>query len=147
MPQVPALRQVNLVVSDMAATLAFYRRLGWSIETPTAEHAVTELPNGMRVEFDTVDFVPTWDSGYAGATGGSTLLGLATTNRREVDELYADLVGHGGQGRQPPYDAFWGSRYAIVDDPDGNPVGLMSPSKDSKRYWPPSEPPRATVGP
>lgn len=147
MAQAPVLRQINVVVSDMAATLAFYRRLGWSIETPTPEHAVADLPGGVRVEFDSVDFVPTWDSGYRGATGGSTVLGLSTTTRREVDELYADLVGHGGRGRQPPYDAFWGARYAIIEDPDGNPVGLMSPSDDSERYWPPREPPRAVVDP
>ena len=29
--------------------------------------------------------------------------------------------------QQEPYDAFWGARYAIVEDPDGNAVGLMSP--------------------
>jgi predicted enzyme related to lactoylglutathione lyase len=39
--------------------------------------------------------------------------------------------------RQPPYDAFWGSRYAIVEDPDGNPVGLMSRRQESQKYWPP----------
>jgi catechol 2,3-dioxygenase-like lactoylglutathione lyase family enzyme len=103
-PTCPASRsfhQVNLVVRDMSATLSFYRRLGWSIATPTAEHAAAELPNGIRVEFGSVDFVRVWDSG----------------------------------------DAFCGSRYAIVDDPDGNPLGLMSPSDDAKRFWPPREPP------
>jgi hypothetical protein len=27
-----------------------------------------------------------------------------------------------------PIDAFWGARYAIIDDPDGNHIGIMSPS-------------------
>jgi predicted enzyme related to lactoylglutathione lyase len=141
MPRVPFLHQVNLVVRDMGATLSFYRRLGWSIATPTAEHAAAELPNGIRVEFDSIDFVRVWDSGYGGATGGSTVVGLSTETRDQVDELYTDLIAHGGRARQPPYDAFWGSRYAIVDDPDGNPLGLMSPSDDAKRIWPPREPP------
>lgn len=143
MPDGPALRQLNLVVTDMDAALAFYRGLGWSFETPTPEHAAAELPGGMRVELDSVAFVPNWDSAYAGATGGSTVIGLETSRREEVDRLYADLVAHGGQPRQPPYDAFWGSRYAIVGDPDGNPVGLMSPMDDARKYWPPHEPPRA----
>jgi predicted enzyme related to lactoylglutathione lyase len=34
----------------------------------------------------------------------------------------------------PPWDAFWGSRYAIVADPDGNHVGIMSPSEPKRRY-------------
>ena len=42
--------------------------------------------------------------------------------------MYADLTGAGYRGQQPPYDAFWGARYAVVEDPDGNAVGLMSPS-------------------
>jgi catechol 2,3-dioxygenase-like lactoylglutathione lyase family enzyme len=138
MADVPSLGQVNLVVRDMPATLAFYGRLGWRVETPTPQHAVTELRNGIRVEFDTVEFAREWDTGYAGATGGSAVLGLFTSTRGEVDHLYADLVSHGGRERQPPYDAFWGARYAIVEDPDGNPVGLMSPTDDSKRFWPPS---------
>lgn len=136
------LNQVNLVVGDMAATLAFYRRLGWSIDTPSADHAVAELADGNRVEFDSREFTAVWDSSYSGTTGGSTILGLGTETRDDVDELYAELVAHGGRGRQPPYDAFWGSRYAIVGDPDGNPVGLMSPSEDSRKFWPPSAPPR-----
>jgi hypothetical protein len=45
------------------------------------------------------------------------------------------------RGRQPPFDAFWGARYAIVADPDGNDVGLMSPIDESRRTWPPEESP------
>lgn len=37
---------------------------------------------------------------------------------------------------QPPYDAFFGSRYAIVIDPDGNEVGLKSPIDDAAKYVP-----------
>ena len=50
---------------------------------------------------------------------------------------YADLTGAGYAGQQPPYDAFWGARYAVVEDPDGNPVGLMSPLDPAYRSAPP----------
>ncbi|MEZ0293214.1 MAG: VOC family protein [Solirubrobacteraceae bacterium] len=62
--------------------------------------------------------------------------------RDAVDALHADLTAAGHPSRQRPYDAFWGARYAIVEDPDGNPVGLMSPSDDARRHWPPEPPPR-----
>jgi hypothetical protein len=42
--------------------------------------------------------------------------------------------------RPPLFDAFWGVRYAIVADPDGNDVGLMSPIEESRRTWPPESP-------
>jgi hypothetical protein len=38
---------------------------------------------------------------------------------------------------QPPYDAFWGARYAIVEDPDGIAVGLMSPISPDFKSVPP----------
>lgn len=45
------------------------------------------------------------------------------------------VAGH--PSSQPPYDTFWGSRYAILEDPDGNHVGLMSPPEDARRRAPP----------
>ena len=38
---------------------------------------------------------------------------------------------------QPPHDAFWGARYAIVEDPDGIAVGLMSPISPDFKSVPP----------
>ena len=40
---------------------------------------------------------------------------------------YAELTGAGAEGALEPWDAFWGMRYAIVHDPDGNPVDLFAP--------------------
>jgi uncharacterized glyoxalase superfamily protein PhnB len=54
-----------------------------------------------------------------------------------VDRLYAELTAGGYRGKQPPYDAFWGARYAVVADPDGIDVGLMSPIDQQHRCWPP----------
>jgi catechol 2,3-dioxygenase-like lactoylglutathione lyase family enzyme len=65
-------------------------------------------------------------------------------SREAVDEACVDLTGAGGTGRQPPYDAFWGARHAIVEDPDGNAVGLMSPIDASSKFWPPVPPPRSS---
>ena len=61
----------------------------------------------------------------------------STASRDAVDERYAELVAAGHPGRQPPYDTFWGARYAVVEDPDGNPVGLMSPVDPARRSAPP----------
>lgn len=72
------------------------------------------------------------------------MLGFWVTTREAVDDLYSDLTGAGHKGHQPPYDAFRGGRYAIVEDPDGNSIGLMSPTDPKLEFWPPSPPPRAT---
>ena len=59
------LNQLNLVVRDMDATVAFYRRLGLAIEADSgAEHVAVTLPNGLLLEFDTTAFVQQWDGGW-----------------------------------------------------------------------------------
>ena len=129
----PVLNQFNLVVRDMAATVAFYRRLGLSIEEGqpawSSHHVTAAMPEGIDLDFDSVQFAGQWDSGWPGSKGaGMGVLGFRVSSREAVDELYDDLTGAGYHGQQPPYDAFWGARYAIVEDPDGNAVGIMSPS-------------------
>jgi catechol 2,3-dioxygenase-like lactoylglutathione lyase family enzyme len=135
--------QVNLVVKDMARTLAFYRRLGVEIpesgvwKTPSGIHHVSiGGAGGVDMSFDSHALARRYNRGYE-AERGRVLLGFGLPSREAVDELFDELVTHEHQALQPPYDAFWGARYAIVEDPDGNPVGLMSPSDDAHRSEPP----------
>jgi len=71
----------------------------------------------------------------------SILLSAQLPTREAVDGTYAALVAAGHEGVQVPYDAFWGARYAVVRDPEGNSVGLESPQDDGKRSWPPVQSP------
>ena len=43
-----------------------------------------------------------------------------------VDDLYEQVVQSGYHGHKAPWDAFWGQRYAVVVDPDGNLVDLFA---------------------
>ncbi len=103
-----------------------------------ARHASVATPNGLRLEFDNDAMTRIWHAGWRDqpGPGGDTVLGVALSSRDAVDQRYAELTGDGFAGRQPPYDAFWGPRYAIVQDPDGRDVGLMSPIDPDRRYIP-----------
>jgi uncharacterized glyoxalase superfamily protein PhnB len=68
---------------------------------------------------------------------GKVVVGFKMPSREAVDIHYSDLTAAGYVGLQPPYDAFWGARYAIIEDPDGIAVGLMSPI-DPARKTPPT---------
>jgi catechol 2,3-dioxygenase-like lactoylglutathione lyase family enzyme len=121
---------IELVVADMAATLAFYRRVGLDIP-PDADqqpHVDIELKGGLRLAFDTEDtirsFDPEWSRPPAG--GHRVAIAFACDSPAEVDAAYADLTGAGYHGHLAPWDAFWGMRYAVVHDPDGNPVDLFA---------------------
>jgi catechol 2,3-dioxygenase-like lactoylglutathione lyase family enzyme len=140
----PALNQLNVIVKNMPATVDFYRRLGVQIaDDHDDNHVDVTLPSGLLVEFDTEAFVPSWDSGWNGPARGGLVIGFRIASREGVDALYAELSTAGGRPRQPPYDAFWGARYAIVEDPDGNAIGLMSPIDAGRKFWPPGPLPQA----
>lgn len=134
----PILDQINLVVSDMEATVAFYRRLGLTIPDTDAafqtHHRSAQVPGGVDLDFDSTEFAHHWDKGWK--TGASVVVGFKVASRERVDAIYSDLTGAGYRGQQEPYDAFWGARYAIVEDPDGNAVGIMSPVDPARRSDP-----------
>lgn len=137
----PILNQVNLVVSDMEATVGFYRRLGLTIPDVAAEwhndHRTASMPHGLELEFDSLPSVAAWNQGWP-ADRRAPVIGFGVATRDAVDHRYAELTASGAPGQQPPHDAFWGSRYAVVEDPDGNAVGIMSPPDPNLRR--PQEP-------
>ena len=120
----------GVIVDDMARSLAFYRELGIELPAEADEqpHAEAALAGGLRLLFDTVEtirsFDPDWQPPPDGAHRLELAFGLATP--AEVDDLYARLTARGNHGYKEPWDAFWGQRYAIVHDPDGNSVALFS---------------------
>src|SRR5579862_7045440 len=134
--QRPVLDQINLVTRDMDASLAFYRRLG--IDIPDRDpawdlhHRSAAGDGGLDLDLDSETFAREWDEGWRGGSG--CVIGCKLASRAEVDRVYADLTGAGYRGQQEPWDAFWGARYAIVEDPDGNAVGLMSPADPARRW-------------
>ncbi len=139
------LDQLNLVVSDVEASRAFYSRLGldfgaepdpaWAERHVSAVHG-DGLP--IDVDLDSTAFAARWDRGWPGGTG--VVLGFKVESRAEVDQLVAALASEGVPVQQEPYDAFWGARYAVVSDPDGNGVGIMSAVDPAYRSEPPAPP-------
>ena len=57
--------------------------------------------------------------GWPGGTG--FVLGFKVETRDEVDAMVAALAADGVPVQQPPFDAFWGARYAVVSDPMATP--------------------------
>jgi len=138
------LDQVNLVVGDVEASRAFYARLGldFGARNPEwdAHHISARQGAGadLDVDLDSTAFVTDWDRGWPGGTG--VVLGFKVGSRDEVDRIVSELSAGGVAVQQPPFDAFWGARYAVVSDPDGHAVGIMSPVDPARRseHAPPS---------
>ena len=124
---------IGLVVEDMGRSLAFYRRLGLDIpvDAYTEPHVEATLPGGLRIAWDSVDTVRSFDPEWTPPSGrGRIGLAFLCDSPAAVDALYADLVAAGYEGHKEPWDAFWGQRYALVRDPDGNGVDLFARIED-----------------
>jgi catechol 2,3-dioxygenase-like lactoylglutathione lyase family enzyme len=134
----PLLNQLNIVTNDFDATLEFYRLLGLRIPDFSSfdgiRYAEVALASGLTLEFDNHALARTYNAAWRHPEGSSrSVIGFSFPTLDAVDQRYAELIAAGDEGRQPPYDAFWGARYAVVADPDGNDVGLMSSIDESRK--------------
>ncbi|MGV9877765.1 VOC family protein [Streptomyces sp. NPDC003006] len=132
----PRFDLVGLAVSDMAASLAFYRRLGLEFAegSESAPHVEAALPGGLRIAFDTEETIRSFHEGWRPPTGGGRIgLAFHCGTPQAVDASYAELTGAGYRSELAPFDAPWGQRYAVVLDPDGNGVDLFAPLGDAGR--------------
>ena len=123
----PQLNAIGIVASDMARSISFYRLLGLEVpETPDEGHVDTFLPNGVRLMLDTEDVIKSFRPDWSRATGNQLALAFECGSPAEVDETYERVVAAGFHGEKEPWDAFWGQRYAQLQDPDGVGVDLYA---------------------
>lgn len=126
----PQLDFFSVVVSDMARSLAFYRKLG--LEFPEGAesegHVEARLPGGIRYGLDTEETMRSFDPEWQRPMGGHAVGGaFRCESPEEVDRVYAELLAAGGSAHKEPWDAFWGMRYAQLADPDGTVIDLYAP--------------------
>ncbi|WP_378733359.1 VOC family protein [Nocardia brasiliensis] len=126
----PQLDVIGIVVTDMSASVAFYRRLGLDFPEGSEQqpHAEAALPNGLRVALDTEATIKSFHTEWEPPTSaGRVGLAFRCADPAEVDSVYTSLVEAGYVGEMKPWDAFWGQRYAVILDPDGNGIDLYAP--------------------
>ncbi|WP_245769153.1 VOC family protein [Streptomyces indicus] len=126
----PRFDMIGIVVSDMAASVAFYRRLGLGFPAGAERepHVEVTLPGGLRFALDTEETLRSFHPGWQPpAPGGRIDLAFLCASPADVDAQYEALTAAGAGTELKPFDAFWGQRYATVQDPDGNGVDLFAP--------------------
>ena len=122
----PQLDAIGLVVSDLEASLAFYRLLG--LDPSGEDHVEATLPGGTRLMWDTLEVIRSFDPSWEQPVGpGRISLAFRCESPAEVDAMYRRAVEAGHRGSKEPWDAFWGQRYGELLDPDGNAVQLYAP--------------------
>ena len=132
----------------MAATIEFYRLLELEFSDPFerppgsgAQHIDDIHADDAYMALDNPPMARIWNTQFdPERSRGKFVIGLLVPEREDVDRLYEKVRAAGHPVGQEPYDASFGSRYAIVIDPDGNQVGLKSPIEDDRRYEPDFDP-------
>jgi catechol 2,3-dioxygenase-like lactoylglutathione lyase family enzyme len=150
MPDIrPVFNQLNIVSGDTAASVAFYRRLGvvlpeqnvWRTDTGIhhANAVSADASGALHLDLDSVAFARLWNAGWRDRPdlAGRVVVGFGVGPRENVDRLHAEMKQAGYRSLQVPCDAFWGARYAVIEDPDGIAVGLMSDISADRKSPPP----------
>lgn len=125
----PSLDLIGIVTKNLSESLRFYRMLGLEISEPTPDddHVEATLPNGLRLAWDKVEMVKSFMPDWKEPVGHRMAMAFLCASPGEVDQLFEDLEEAGYKGKTEPWDAFWGQRYAQIEDPDGNVVDLFAP--------------------
>jgi uncharacterized glyoxalase superfamily protein PhnB len=135
----PRFTGLHFWVADMAATIGFYRAIG--LEVPDGaegeQFVRVDAPGGAQFFFASDVITAAYDPGFVPRQGpSSSCLQFDLDSREAVDEMHERLLQAGGRSHLTPIDAFWGSRYAEVLDPDGNVAGFHSPVDPALRSQP-----------
>jgi len=117
-----------LFVSDIDASLSFYKSLGMRVEKVSGAFGRALVGDEVALELGTVDLTASYDARYVSPPKVSKgTINFELESREAIDEKFAEMTASGHAGYLRPIDALWQARFAIVLDPDGNQVGLHSP--------------------
>src|ERR1700684_1878668 len=98
---------VNVIVTDMAASRAFYETLGLSFGNAhdpvwdrhhISTRSGSDSDPGITVDLDSASFANKWNQGWPG--GGGIVLGCSVATRQDVDDLVAELAAAGATVQQ-----------------------------------------------
>ena len=119
---------VGVTSSDLKKTVAFYTLLGFEFgEVKEGEdHVEPKASNGSpRLMIDSKELI-TDLIGEKPKPGNASTFAIGYDLAQEVDEVARKVKEAGFVLIKEPWDAFWGQRYAVVQDPDGYKVDLYA---------------------
>lgn len=124
---------IDIVVAEMAAAMSFYRTLGLTIPDGADDEPNVQVmtPGGVTLGFFTEALIKANNPHWVQPVGQRVTFACRCDAPAEVDAVYARVTAAGYEGRQAPWDSFWGQRYAMVADADGNRVDLFAALTDA----------------
>ena len=119
---------VSVSTTNMERSTEFYRALGFEFE-PFDEDAMhvtsVDKEGSARLMIDDVQVIREI-IGEDPRPGNSSGFAIEFNSAGEVDETAGRVAAAGFTVAKAPWDAFWGQRYAIVEDPEGYKIDLYA---------------------
>jgi catechol 2,3-dioxygenase-like lactoylglutathione lyase family enzyme len=122
------LNALGVTSTDLLKTVDFYTTLGFAFPEflPTDDHLEPiTAPGDTRLMIDSVKLISEI-MGEAPRPANHSHFALEYPSPAAVDETVEHLKVKGFKVVKQPWDAFWGQRYAVVEDPDGYKVDLYA---------------------
>ena len=116
----------TLTVSDLEASIAFYRDVLGFIVSDSIEHEGQLV--GASLKAGVVEFLLGQDD-FEKRRDRQKGLGfrLYCVTRQDIDEVAKNVVARGGKLDHEPVDQPWGTRDFAVNDPDGFKISISTP--------------------
>lgn len=110
----------EIMAEDQEGAIAFYSRVfHWEFQRGTAGFAYVRFPDGARPLLGGIGQA---DASTPGMEPGHSFYLLVES----VESAVNDAVAAGGSLYMPPTEVD-GYRFAMICDPEGNPIGLVEP--------------------
>ena len=118
----PRLNVITIGVSSLNRSRDFYKQaLGWEPAKGSDDNIVFYGHGGIVFGLYSMDklaedaILSPDRSGFSGVT-----LAINQDSKEEVDQLYKQIMEHGGKALVEPRDTFWGGYDCYFADPDGH---------------------------
>jgi catechol 2,3-dioxygenase-like lactoylglutathione lyase family enzyme len=118
---------IGITTSDLAASLRFYGLLGVEVPDWGEGHVEADVPGRVRLMWDTEEVIRQIEPDLPSPVRQRVVLAFRCADPADVDATYARVVDAGFEGKNEPWDALWGERFAYLLDPAGNTVALFAP--------------------
>lgn len=120
------LDMVGLVVEDMAKAVTFYETLGFTVSEERGADYLELINEGVRLSLNSREMVASIYGFFPEKNGDTIELAFLCHSPAEVDQKVAVIQAAGYEVFKAPWDAFWGQRYSIIKDVDGNLLSLFA---------------------
>lgn len=121
------LNAVAVTAKNLKKSVAFYTLLGFVFPefSDEEQHVETTPNNDAKLMIDSVEM--TKDIiGEEPKPGNHSSFAVQYNSPEELNEVAKKVTEAGFTIIKEPWDAFWGQRYCIVQDPDGYKVDLYA---------------------